>query len=320
MATFLPYPSPPDLPESVHSAAGQLSLPVVLIADDHSVNHLLAAAELDDICMLVSAKDGERALELAADMQPDLILLDVNMPGGIDGFEVCCRLKANPGTANVAVIFLTAVDAFDAEEKGLELGAVDYIHKPFHPPILRARVRNHLLLQHQRQQLERLSHIDPLTRLMNRRGFEDTLRREWLRSARMRKPLSLLLVAIDEFSEYSYAAGYVASEVLLQELGDVLSREMLRGNDYAAYCGGAKFACLLGETDSKGATVLAQRIQAHVARLAIPYAHSAKSVSVSVGAASDVPQPSTDASELVARASGYLADALAQGFNQCVSK
>ncbi|WJJ94288.1 response regulator [Neopusillimonas aromaticivorans] len=107
--------------------------PIVLIVDDHSINCLLVTAELDDLCEVVAAESGARALELALRLQPELILLDINMPGGMDGFEVCRCLKSNPETAGIPVIFLTAVEDTVSEEKGLALGAVDYIHKPFHP-------------------------------------------------------------------------------------------------------------------------------------------------------------------------------------------
>ncbi|MGE4126327.1 MAG: diguanylate cyclase [Pusillimonas sp.] len=265
--------------------------PVVLIVDDHSINCLLVTAELDDLCDVVAAESGECALELALRLQPELILLDINMPGGMDGFEVCRCLKSNPETAGIPVIFLTAVEDTVSEEKGLALGAVDYIHKPFHPPVLRARVRNHLLLQQQRRELQALSYLDPLTRLLNQRGFTETLRREWQRSARQGRPLALLLIEINRFSAYSYTCGYVAGEVLLQELAAVFASEVFRGNDYVARYDAERFACLLGDTDLDGARVIAERIHSHVRNLAIPdlCAPGASLVSICTGMASDVP-------------------------------
>lgn len=116
----------------------------VLLIDDQPLSLTFAYAVLDDVCLLISASSSEDGLQLALSEQPDLILLDVRMPH-MDGFEVCRRLKQNPATAHIAVIFLTTLDEEAEEEFGLNLGAIDYISKPFNPAVLRARVRNHLL-------------------------------------------------------------------------------------------------------------------------------------------------------------------------------
>jgi len=119
--------------------------PLILAVDDEASNLQLLRQILQDHYRLLFAKDGARALELARQEQPDLILLDVMMPG-MSGFEVCAALKANPGTASVPVVFVTALTETDDELEGFEAGAVDYITKPISPPIVRARVRNHLSL------------------------------------------------------------------------------------------------------------------------------------------------------------------------------
>jgi len=119
--------------------------PLILAVDDEASNLQLLRQILQDHYRLLFAKDGARALELARQEQPDLILLDVMMPG-MSGFEVCAALKANPATASVPVVFVTALTETDDELEGFEAGAVDYITKPISPPIVRARVRNHLSL------------------------------------------------------------------------------------------------------------------------------------------------------------------------------
>jgi len=119
--------------------------PLILAVDDEASNLQLLRQILQDHYRLLFAKDGARALELARQEQPDLILLDVMMPG-MSGFEVCAALKANPATASVPVVFVTALTETDDELEGFEAGAVDYITKPVSPPIVRARVRNHLSL------------------------------------------------------------------------------------------------------------------------------------------------------------------------------
>jgi putative two-component system response regulator len=131
----------------------------ILVVDDAPENiHLLIDVLGDDYAIIV-ATDGPSALELAAAApQPDLILLDVMMPG-MDGYEVCSHLRDDPATAGIPIIFITKLSDEADERKGLELSAVDYIHKPFSPSLVRARVRNHLELKEYRDRLEELVHL-----------------------------------------------------------------------------------------------------------------------------------------------------------------
>jgi len=121
------------------------TLPLILAVDDEASNLQLLRQILQDHYRLRFAKDGPRALELAREERPNLILLDVMMPG-MSGYEVCAALKADPVTAAIPVIFVTALNDTDDELEGFEAGAVDYITKPVSPPIVRARVRTHLSL------------------------------------------------------------------------------------------------------------------------------------------------------------------------------
>lgn len=119
--------------------------PLILAVDDEASNLQLLRQILQDHYRLLFAKDGARALDLARQERPDLILLDVMMPG-MSGYEVCAALEANPETAAIPVIFVTALTDTADELEGFEAGAVDYITKPVSPPIVRARVRTHLSL------------------------------------------------------------------------------------------------------------------------------------------------------------------------------
>jgi putative two-component system response regulator len=122
-----------------------VNLPLILAVDDEASNLQLLRQILQDHYRLRFAKDGARALELAREERPNLILLDVMMPG-MSGYEVCAALKADPLTAAIPVIFVTALHDTDDELEGFEAGAVDYITKPVSPPVVRARVRTHLSL------------------------------------------------------------------------------------------------------------------------------------------------------------------------------
>jgi adenylate cyclase len=139
----------------------------ILIVDDTPANIAAALAILKDQYRTRVATNGAKALEHAgAADKPDLILLDVTMPD-MDGYEVCTRLKADPETASIPVVFLTARTEAEDEAKGFELGAVDYIHKPFNPTVVRARVHTHLLLRDTLKQIEeRNAALDEKTRML----------------------------------------------------------------------------------------------------------------------------------------------------------
>lgn len=126
--------------------------PKVLVVDDQAVNVRALAALLQPDVETLFATDGIAALAKARDQSPDLILLDVDMPG-MDGYEVCRRLKADPATAGIPVVFVTGMTQAEDEERGLSLGAIDYVTKPFQPAIVKVRVRNHLELKRSRDAL-----------------------------------------------------------------------------------------------------------------------------------------------------------------------
>ena len=121
----------------------------ILVVEDVAANIDILVDFLADDYAVSVALDGPSALNAVISVKPDLILLDVMMPG-MDGYEVCAKLKSNPATRDIPVIFLTALTGEDDEEKGLLLGAVDFITKPFNPGLVKARVRNQLALQHAR--------------------------------------------------------------------------------------------------------------------------------------------------------------------------
>lgn len=135
-----------------------LKKPTILVVDDTASNIDILLETLGNEYDIMVALDGETALSQAKENQPDVILLDIMMPE-MDGYEVCRRLKANKRTTEIPVIFVTAMNELVDEEKGLELGAIDYITKPFSPPIVKARVKNHLLLQLAKEALERQNDI-----------------------------------------------------------------------------------------------------------------------------------------------------------------
>ena len=258
----------------------------ILIVDDEPVNIKALEIVLGDEHDLTYATTGEMALEMArAEPQPDLILMDIVMPG-LDGFEVCAELKKDEKTHNIPVVFLTAKWETCEEAKGLELGAVDYIRKPFSPPIIRARIRNHLELKRNRDLLENLSTLDGLTNIPNRRRFDEIYVNEWTRALRTKSPLSLLFIDIDHFKNYNDLYGHMAGDDCLKAVARVLQSSLGRPADFLARFGGEEFIILLPDTSEKGCLHLAENIRDALKKLHLEHQDSsvADYLTVSIGA------------------------------------
>jgi diguanylate cyclase (GGDEF)-like protein len=262
----------------------------VLVVDDTPDNLYLLQGLLKDAYRVKVAKNGEKALSIAAEQLPDLILLDVMMPG-MDGLEVCRQLKNNPLTEKIPVIFLTGKNEECEEEQGLNLGAVDYITKPFSVPITMARIRNHIRLKQQADQLESISLVDALTQIPNRRRFDEGIDAEWKRAARERTQLSLLMIDIDHFKQYNDCYGHGAGDACLQSIAAALLAGVGRPADLVARYGGEEFVAILSDTDRESALHIARRLCESIGELKLPHAHSSVSpfVTVSIGCATTVP-------------------------------
>jgi len=258
----------------------------ILIVDDDPSNAMLLARIFDNDYEVLCANDGEQALQIARDEHPEVILLDVMMPG-LDGFEVCSRLKAEHGTDSIPVIFITGTGDLSAETRGLKLGAVDYVTKPINPPVVMMRVRNQVELKQARDQLTRLATTDGLTGLANRRHFDETLAKEYARLARTDDKLSVILLDVDHFKPYNDFYGHQAGDDTLRAVAAVIQQAMLRPADFAARYGGEEFACILPDTDAEGALAIAEGIRNEIHALRIEHAKSTANghVTVSIGAA-----------------------------------
>src|SRR6056297_4365981 len=160
----------------------------VLIVDDVTQNIVILNSTLKDQYNTLFAKSGDEALKIAKENKPDLILLDVMMPG-MNGFEVCKELKKNEELKNIPIIFVTALNDSGNESEGLNLGAVDYIRKPYNIYIVKLRVRNHLKMKQYRDELLKLSNTDRLTEIPNRRSVMESFDREIKRAIRFQSTL-----------------------------------------------------------------------------------------------------------------------------------
>jgi diguanylate cyclase (GGDEF)-like protein len=231
----------------------------ILLVDDDPASIAGLAAMLHKVGRLRFATSGEQALKLATEQAPDLIFLDFQMPG-MNGLAVCKALKADPALADVPVIFLTSHDGPDVELAGLNAGAVDFISKPASPVLVPARAKTHLRLKHMADILRRNANTDGLTGIANRRMFDETLEKEWLRAQRQGSPISLLLVDVDHFKRYNDFYGHQAGDRCLKTIAGLLHDCAARPADLAARFGGEEFALLLPQTDREGAVIVATRL------------------------------------------------------------
>lgn len=289
--------------------------PCVLVVDDTADNLRLLKRVLESAqCEVRLAPGGELALKSVASSPPDLVLLDVTMPD-IDGFEVCRRLKADESTKDIPVVFLTALDSPDSEGRGLDLGAVDYIAKPFHPSLVKARVWNHLRFDRQRRLLEALAQIDPLTEVASRPRLATELDIEWRQGMRRGSPLSLALVDLDGFAAYNQARGRPEGDRALWRVAGTLRQCARRPRDLIARVGGDRFAVLLPETPAAGARATLLRMLAGVAGLGMSFAAGteAKMLSACAGGVTRVPSPGPRPDALLAVAAERLDAARALG-------
>ncbi len=297
----LPFAEPPARPK-------------LLIVDDQAINIRALYEVFAADYQVYMATSGEQALAVCRDKQPDLVLLDVVMPG-MDGHEVCRRIKAEAGSRDTPVIFVTAQHDEAAETRALELGAVDFISKPINRQIVRARVRTHVTLKQQSDLLRKMAFIDGLTGVYNRRYFDERLTAELRRSERNATPVALLLADVDFFKRFNDRYGHQAGDDCLRRVGAALRLGLKRPGDIAARYGGEEFGCILPDTDLAGAFGVGRALEQQVRALGIEHRDSDVDgvVSVSIGVAAWVPPVPSDEVTLLAMADAHLYSAKREG-------
>lgn len=278
----------------------------------------------------VQARDGQSGIEGFERERPDLILLDIILPG-IDGFEVARRIRAmeKPGEWT-PIIFLTALTKDEDLERGIEAGGDDYLLKPVSEVVLGAKVRamqriiqmRYSLLVLTRKldsanrELTRLSAVDGLTGIANRRQFDEALSREWRRCLREREPLALLMVDVDFFKQYNDGYGHQEGDECLKVVAETLRVKLRRPADIVARYGGEEFAAILPDTGLEGAMLVAEAMRSAVQALGLPHEGSAFGVvTVSIGVAAFVPQLAEGMPRLLSAADWALYEAKRQGRN-----
>jgi diguanylate cyclase (GGDEF)-like protein len=241
--------------------------PLVLIVDDVAKNlQVLGTILSKQNYKIAAANNGEQAIKIANTTLPDLILLDIMMPG-ISGYEVCARLKKDPRTKDISIIFLTAKIEPEDIVKGFEAGAVDYVAKPFNSTELLARVKTQLelkiskdLLKIKNEQLRELAITDSMTGLYNHRYIIDSLSERIAEAKRYKQSLSVAMLDIDYFKKVNDNYGHFFGDFVLVRISTIIE-ESIRKTDIAGRYGGEEYLIIFTNTDKKSALNTLERIR-----------------------------------------------------------
>ena len=291
----------------------------ILIVDDEKMNLQVLVHILSGEYTIYTAKDGRSAIEKAKQYLPDLILLDIIMPE-MDGYEVLTALKAAEETREIPVIFITGLSSSEDEEKGLNYDAADYISKPFRPMIVNLRVRNQIRNVNQMRLIERLSMLDQLTGIPNRRSFDTRLNTEWRRAADSVSRISLIICDIDKFKNFNDTYGHLQGDAVLQTVAETLSKTLTRPQDFAARWGGEEFVALLPNTDMDAALEIAEQIRLNIENTPIRLEDgSSAKVTLSLGVHTVTPAPGGSTDAFISQADSALYTAKESGRNRVCS-
>ncbi|WED24504.1 diguanylate cyclase [Vibrio sp. JC009] len=298
--------------------------PRILVVDDEKFNRTILTGLLKEEYTITLAKDGLQALEKArSDHPPELILMDVVMPQ-MDGYSACYELKKSAKTKDIPVIFITAMHEADDEKRGLDLGAIDYIGKPFRPGIVQARVRNHIalakarrklaeahaLLEMKNEQLEVMASRDSLTGICNRFSLDESLNKELNQAERYGRSFSVIIMDIDHFKKVNDTFGHQVGDETLKTIAGLL-KNGVRQSDICGRWGGEEFLIICPESGSDGAFVLAEHLRAKIKAYPMP---TSKNITASFGIASF--QRGESANSLLTRADRALYYAKTEGRNR----
>jgi two-component system cell cycle response regulator len=310
-----------DAPEDVPTKT------TVMVVDDARSNRqfvgdLILQRGLADEC--VFAEDGLVAFKALRTSTIDLVVCDLDMPR-CDGLKFL-RLKAtDPAFASIPVIVVTGAEDLSRKIQALTTGASDYVVKPFEPTELAARIGVHLKLRKLQAELlsantelQRLTQIDPLTEVANRRALAERLDEEYLRARRYERPMSLGMLDIDHFKRLNDTHGHPAGDHALIEVAKVI-KFTLRRHDFVARYGGEEFVMVLPETPADRALLAFERVRSNIEDAEIIYESKRILVTVSLGVASCPHQLLTKGQDLITLADTALYDAKRSGRNRVVA-
>lgn len=315
----------------------------ILVCDDSIVNRQILGAYLRQMGHdTIFAENGQQAIDLFGQENPDLVLIDVEMPG-MNGYEATKAIRASlfEFSGWTPIIFISSHIDDESIVKGIEAGGDDYLSKPVSMPVLQAKIHamRRLIMMRQNlidfekklhdvneklvisnQLLADLSLKDPLTRLGNRRAFEENLIKTHRLATRDLKPISLLMVDVDYFKLYNDSYGHQAGDKCLQEVAEILQKGLQRPADFAARYGGEEFVIVLFDCNVEGAIYIAEKLRAQVEGLQIPHKRSPMSmVTISIGLTTVLPGLAFTDEKLIAVADDALYRAKEEGRNKVVA-
>ena len=319
---------------------GLMMRPKILIVDDRRENIIALEGILEDLDIeLVTALGGNEAVAKTLRNEFALILMDVQMPE-MDGFEALEFIRREKKNRYVPVIFLSAIYREDVYQiKGIRSGAVDFITKPLNEDILIGKIQIFLELYLQKRKLQDLNaqlnrtnsklnraneklnllaNTDGLTGIANRLYFDESIKKEWLRSARNGTDLALLMIDIDYFKFYNDTYGHLQGDKCLQAISQHIAKSVRRPGDFIARYGGEEFAVVLTETDINGATMVGKNMRDAIIELKLPHTGSkiCEYVTISIGITSTIAQQDASHEHLISVADQALYKAKEQGRNR----
>jgi diguanylate cyclase (GGDEF)-like protein len=308
-------------PEKTAAAPAKDPLGILVVEDERDIREMVALMVKGMGHTVYTANNGREALEQVHQAPVDIVLLDLMMPE-MDGFEFCQAVKADGSLPDLHIIITSAKEALEDKVKGLELGAADYLTKPFSLTELRARIRvgeritrSQKELKEQKVLLERLAREDKLTGLYNRRHFEERAVEECNRAQRYDRPLSLLLCDLDHFKQVNDQYGHSAGDTVLQQVGQTI-QDCCRTSDLSARLGGEEFTVMLTETNLEEAQLVAERLCTAIRVLTFAHPSGQFHVTMSIGVAEVAPTQTLE--ELLKEADEALYAAKRTGRNRVV--
>lgn len=261
---------------------------VLVVDDDHDIRKILNFVLRNSGFEVIEAVDGVDALQKYVENEIDIIISDIVMPG-MNGLELCQKIKVQEPLKRVYFILLSAKGELDDKIAGLELGADEYIPKPFEPLEVLARVKTgeriiklQNMLVHDARHFETLAFTDELTKLYNRRFFKETLNKEYAKAKRYQYHISMILIDIDHFKSFNDRYGHSTGDIVLQTIAYVLKKSV-RESDVVARYGGEEFSILLPNTQIDSAIELAERLRRTVEETKVQTPYGKLSVTISLG-------------------------------------
>jgi diguanylate cyclase (GGDEF)-like protein len=293
--------------------------PRILLIEDSEVDRLMLCHGLGGQGLdVLEAADGLMGVDICRAEPPDLVLLDLGLPV-CDGFEILNRLKSDRRTYGIPVIVVSATSATADKARGLDLGAVDFVSKPYDLIELLARIRAALRTKRFQELLEQRAHVDSLTGLANRAALEERLATEWALYRRHGAGLAVVMLDLDLFKKVNDDYGHAIGDEVLRSAAAAL-RASVRTSDMVARYGGEEFVIIAPHCDTAGAVGTTERFRRRLSASPLPMIKEGLRVTSSAGVASVPEDEVGSAAELLCWADRALYEAKAQGRDRVISR